>query len=389
MVDGYVERIELLSPEFMADPYPTYRTLREQAPVFHSAYGFWVVTRYHDVLPLLDDPRFTRALRCWKTFEPIVAAMADTPLKRDFFTSMSQLDPPEHTELKRAVHHGFTAAAAARSRDDVQELTDLAIDRLIDEGGGDLHAVLSMYVPIRVLARMFGVPRSEEDRFALLATELRNATRMTATTQERVAGMNAVTTMEELIASVLDHGHGFLASLRELLDDDTLQTLVRTLIIAGAEPPAYLADLAVMTLCEHPEAQRLLRESPELLGDAIAEIMRLNHIGRFVQRLPREDVRIGDTLIPAGEMIFAGIASAHRDPEVFDEPDRFDIHRRTSASFPFGRGRFACLAQHLARLQGEVMIGTILRRLPNLQCQRIEWDMNIYLRSMKKLEVTV
>lgn len=383
---------DLLSPELLADPYPVYRRLREEAPVLRTGHGFWIVTRYHDVIPLLDDPRFTRAIRFWKPFEPIVAGMGDTPLKRDFFSALSQLDPPEHTELRRAVQHGFTAAAAAQSRCDVQELTDQAVDRLLDQGGGDLHTLLSMYVPIRVLARLFGIPRSEEDRFASLADELRNATRLEATALERSAGLAAVTEMEDLVNSVLRaSGDGLLASLSGPLGGDTVNTLVRTLIIAGAEPPAYLLDLGVMTLFTHREELRLLRESPELLGGALLEILRFNHIGRFVQRLPREDVSIGGTMVRTGEMVFAGIASAHRDPEVFPDPDRFDIHRRTSASLPFGRGRFTCLAQHLALLEGGVMLGTVIRRLPDLHfdAEDIEWDRNLYLRSMKRFEVSV
>jgi cytochrome P450 len=384
--------VDLLSPEFMADPYPTYRRLREESPVYRSDQGFWIVTRYHDVVPLLDDPRFTRAIRLWKPFEPVVAAMGETPLKRDFFSALSQLDPPEHTELRRVVQQGFTAATAERSRRDVQELADQAVDRLLDERGGDLHALLSMQVPIRVLARLFGVPRSEEDRFASLANRLRDATRMTATPLERSVGLAAVGEMEGLINDILRAaGDGLLATLAGALDGDTVNSLVRTLIIAGAEPPAYLVDLGVMTLFTHRDQLRLVQESPVLLGDAVLEILRFNHIGRFVQRLPREDVRVGGTEIRAGEMVFAGIAAAHRDPEVFPDPDRFDVRRRTTAAIPFGRGRFTCLAQHLARLEGEVILSTVIRRLPELHfgAEGIGWDTSLYLRSMARFEVSV
>ena len=155
--------IDLFSPEFFADPYPLYRKLREEAPVFWAAkYGIWILTRYRDVLAILHDDRFTRSLKASAGFTAIYNGLPDSPIKRDFDTSISQVDPPEHDRLRTIVRGAFTRAVAERFRPDVRTFANHFIARLERDGSADLHRDVSLSMPVRLLARFSASPRTRK-----------------------------------------------------------------------------------------------------------------------------------------------------------------------------------------------------------------------------------
>lgn len=388
--------IDLFSPEFFADPYPLYRKLREEAPVFWAAkYGIWILTRYRDVLAILHDDRFTRSLKASAGFSAIYNGLPDSPIKRDFDTSISQVDSPEHDRLRTIVRGAFTRAVAERFRPDVQTFANRFIARLERDGSADLHRDVSLSMPVRLLARFFGIPSDQEDRLTELAWESMRATHPLATAAERQRAMEAVHEIEDLVRSLLSQpsrlAGSLLAHVHADLTEVEIQSLIRSLIVAGAEPPGNLIDLGVMTLYRHPDQLEIVRKCPALVPSAISEILRFNHVGRFVQRIARRDVEIDGHHVSRGTMVLAGIAAAHRDPEAFPEPDVFDVRRQSTKAFPFGFGRFACIANHLARAQAEEFLASLVTRVPRLRFSDddIEWDSNLFLRKMKRFVVRV
>lgn len=387
--------INLFSPDYFADPYPLYSRLRETAPIYWAeAYGFWVMTKYHDVVRILDDPRFTRSIKAWDKFRPIFEQLPDSPVKRDFDCSISQVDEPEHSRIRDMVKKAFTRQRAESLRADAQELANRFVDELGESQELDLHERLSLLLPVKVLSRFIGIPKDVEGEFVNLAWTSLRPTHPQASSQEVADGIKAINSIEAMIEALLAERRrnpedDLLSLMQPALSLSEIQSFIRALIVAGAEPPGNLLDLGVMTLYQHGDQLALLRAEPSLISNAVEEILRFNHVGRFIQRIAREDVQFGGHTIRKGQMVLAGIAAAHRDPEVFSNPDSFNIRRLPKHNIPFGTGRFTCLAKHLAHAQAEVALGTIVTRLPDLQVDvnRIEWEINIFLRKMKRFPV--
>jgi cytochrome P450 len=387
--------INLFSPDYFADPYPLYSHLRETAPVYWAeAYGFWVMTKYHDVVRILDDTRFTRSIKAWDKFRPIFEQLPDSPVKRDFDSSISQVDEPEHSRIRDVVKKAFTRQRAESMRSDAQAIANVFVDELCESLELDLHERLSLLLPVKVLSGFLGIPKDAEGEFVNLAWTSLRPTHPQASSQEIADGIQAINSIEAMIERLLAERRrnpqdDLLSLMQPALGLSEIQSFIRALIVAGAEPPGNLLDLGVMTLYQHGEQLAMLRAEPSLISNAVEEILRFNHVGRFIQRIAREDVQFDGHTIRKGQMVLAGIAAAHRDPEVFTNPDSFDIRRLPKHNIPFGTGRFTCLAKHLAHVQAEVALGTIVRRLPDLQFDvgRIEWEINIFLRKMKRFPV--
>ncbi|MDX2389062.1 cytochrome P450 [Streptomyces sp. DK15] len=389
-------------PAFVADPFPLYRQLREDGPVRRTVIAggleAWLVTRYEDGLAALSDSRLSSDVR----------DAADTRLLRQLpgteresmLGNMLRSDPPDHTRLRRLVSKAFTARRVAGMRPRIQAVTDRLLDPIVAAGRADLVADFALPLPVTVISELLGVPVDDRhdfqhwtDRMVMRGAEPPDP----AVVNEAWLHMRAYVT--ELIrdkrARPADDLLSDLVAARDeeqRLTEDELVAMVFLLLAAGYITTVNLIGGGIATLLAHPDQLELLRSDPALLPGAIEEFLRYDGpVSPGIARFAREDVEIAGVSIPRGATVLIGSALADRDPARFTDPERLDITRQDNAHLAFGHGIHYCLGAPLARLEGQIAIGTALRRLPGLALavppEEIPWRPG-GLRGPRSLPVT-
>jgi cytochrome P450 len=375
---------------------PSYAHLREHEPLsrIQLPYGepAWLVTRYADVKTVLGDPRFSRAEGSDRD-EPRV-----TP--GPCGGGILGMDPPEHTRLRRLVASTFTSRRVELLRPRAQEITDDLLDRMVKSGPpAELVEALAMPLPITVVCELLGVPESDRvdvQRWsaAVLST--------TALPMEQVREYNG--NLYRLIAGLIgqrrsdptDDLVGALVQARDdqgRLSEDELIELIMGVLVAGHETVSSQLPNFVYVLLTHPGDWRRLQEEPDLLPNALEELMRWVPLGA-VAAFPRyatEDVELEGGLVRAGEPVMVSIAAANRDEHVFADPERIDIERSPVPHVAFGYGAHHCIGAQLARMELQVAVGTLLSRFPELRLavpeDALEWKEGMLARGPKALPV--
>jgi cytochrome P450 len=373
------------TPEFRDDPYPALRRLRERDPVNETPVGLWRLTRYADVSRLLHDvPAGVR------TTDGDLPGVDESLGGQRLF--MLQQDPPTHTRLRRLVSGAFTPRAIATLRPKVQEIVDACLDRVAERGAMDVIADLGLPVPSTVICEMIGVPVADRERF-------------TVWTAKATHGLAAQFLTPEMLAEAQAAGMSLAAYFQDLIADrrgrlsaDLLSTLIRAeeagdrlsplelvsqsigLLIAGFETTIGLIGNGVRALLRHPDQLALLRARPELIESAVDECLRWDGPIVLTARVLHADVDFGGTTIPMNARVWAMLAAANRDPAVFPDPDRFDVARRPNEHLAFGGGAHYCLGAHLARLEGALAIGSLVRRFDDLALvsDTVEWGPSLF-----------
>ena len=398
-------RVDLFDPTFKANPYPTYAELRSGAPVYRAELpdgrGVWLVTRYDDVVAVLKDERFAKDWRSAMTPEQLAQIPPIPEVMRPLSENMLDKDPPDHERLRRLVSKAFTPRLIERMRPRVQEIADTLLDAVEDKEGMDLIDDYAFPLPITVIAELLGVPVEDRNRFR----EWSNAAVSGDTTQEYV---------EKIL---LPHMQAFIDYLRALfeekrenpkddlisalvlaeeagdkLSEDELLAMVFLLLVAGHETTVNLIGNGTLALLQNPDQLQKLKDDPSLIKPAIEELLRYDGpVETSTERFAREDVAIGDTVIPKGEMVMVVIAAADHDPARFPEPDTLDIARADNKHLAFGKGIHHCLGAPLARMEGQIALGTLLRRMPDLRLkgspESLTWRPGMVLRGLKGLPV--
>ncbi len=398
-------QVDLFSPDFKANPYPTYAHLRSEAPIqrveLPDGQGMWLVTRYEDVSAVLRDERFVKDWRNAMTPEQIVGVPPIPEVMKPLTRNMLDTDPPDHERLRALVSKAFTPRLIERMRPRVQEIADTLLDVVQDKGEMDLIDDYAFPLPIIVIAELLGVSAEDRNKFR----EWSNAAVSGDTTQEYVEKvllphMQAFTDylramFEEKRKNPKDDLISALVRAEEAgdkLSEDELLAMVFLLLIAGHETTVNLIGNGVLALLQHPDQLRKLREDPSLIKPAIEELLRYDGpVETSTERFAREDVRIGETVIPRGEMVLVVIASADHDPERFPNPDALDITRADNKHVAFGKGIHFCLGAPLARMEGQIAINTLLRRMPDLRLadapESLTWRPGMVLRGLRGLPV--
>ena len=398
-------RVDLFDPAFKADPYPTYARLRSSAPVYRAALpdgrGVWLITRYEDVLAVLKDKRFVKDWRGALTPEQLAQVPPIPEVMKPLSRNMLDTDPPDHERLRALVSKAFTPRLIERLRPRVQAISDGLLDAVQDRGEMDLIDDYAFPLPITVIAELLGVPAEDRNNFR----EWSDAA---------VSGNASQEYMEEIL---IPHMQAFTDYLRALFEekranpgDDLVSALVRAeeagdrlsedellgmvflLLVAGHETTVNLIGNGVLALLQHPDQLRKLKEDPSLIKPAVEELLRYDGpVETSTERFAREDVEIGGQVIPRGEMVLVVLAAADHDPERFSDPDELDITRTDNRHLAFGKGIHHCLGAPLARMEGQIAISTLLRRMPNLRLEgspeTLSWRPGMILRGLRGLPV--
>ena len=388
------------SDAFINDPYPDYRRLREHDPVHESPWGDWYLTRYADVEFVLKDPRFVRESPGG------VSPLADhsdegATLEAVIHEWLVFRDPPYHTALRgwmsQYLNHASFEAMTPRIEAITQELFDgvAASNRM--EVVGDLDYPL----PVMVIAELLGLPVSDRHLYEVWSHPITRALDR-GLPQDMAAAEPAITEMLAYLAQIVAERRrrprdDFVTALaraqidgRPLSEDAVLATLV-SLLWAGHETTRNLIGSGLMTLLQHPEQCERLRRKPALMRTAIEEFLRYESPLQKISRWTTQTITIGAKQVPAGCLVVCLLGAANRDPLAFADPERLDIERRNNPHVAFGRGIHTCIGAHLARLEGGIVLATVLQRFPELApaSPGTEWRRHLAFRSLKHLHVTL
>jgi len=386
-----------MDPAFVADPYPIYRRLRTEDPVHRSPMGFWVLTRYEDVVAALRDPRLAK-----EAIAAFVAARFGAPVPI-MGLSMLDRDPPDHTRLRSLVSKAFTPRVVEGLRPRIQQIVDGLIARALDKGSMDLIEEFAYPIPVNVICEMLGVPVEDHERFRGWSLDIARGLDSILLPPESdvpkrsVASRTALADyFRDLIARRrasprADMLSGLIAAEEagdKLSEHELLATCI-LLLIAGHETTVNLIGNGTLALLRHPDQLRRLRDNPALIGSAVEELLRFDGPVQRTARIPSEDVIIDGHTIAKGEMVMPFIGAADRDPAQFRDPDRLDIGRSDNRHIAFGWGIHFCLGAPLARIEGQIAINALVQRLPKLALatERPEFRESLTLRGLKSLPV--
>jgi pimeloyl-[acyl-carrier protein] synthase len=388
-----------MAPEFVVDPYPTYHRLRAEDPVHHSPLGFWVLTRYADVIAMLRDPRLIK--------EPIaafVAARFGMAVPPGLGLSMLDRDPPDHTRLRGLVSKAFTPKALESLRPHIQGIVDGLLAKVEGRGEMDLIEEFAYPLPVRVICEMLGVPVADHERFKQWGLDIARGLDAimlppdSEVAQRSMAGRRALAAyFRELIAERRaapreDMLSALIAAEEagDKLNEDELMATCLLLLVAGHETTVNLIGNGSLALLRHPAELRKLRDNPGLITSAVEELLRFDGPVQRTARIPSEDITIGDHTIPKGEMVMPFLGAADRDPAQFPDPDCLDITRGDNRHIAFGMGIHFCLGAPLARMEGQIAINTMLQRFPKLALaiDKPEYRQSLTLRGLQALPVS-
>jgi pimeloyl-[acyl-carrier protein] synthase len=387
-----------------ANPYPFYEQLRSQDPVhWDEELGFWVLTRYADIVSVYHDSRFSRAQGLRRGYErlPESEQRIAEPVYHSFSKTMFYSDPPYHTRLRGLVNSAFTPTAIELMRPYVQQTVDNLLDAVQTNGKMDVIHDFAYPLPIMVIAQMLGLPVEDRLRFKKWSDDLfaiLGSVPHAPDLMERAArSLNELTNyIAELSEARRQHPlKDLLTALVEAMEGGehlTQEELVANVIIllsAGHETTSNLIGNGLLALLQHPDQMQKLREQPGLITSAVEEMMRYDNPVQISYRSAAAEVEIGGKLIRKGQLVNSILGAGNRDPAHYSEPDRFDITRDEGRHLGLGLGIHFCLGAPLLRLEAQVAFMTMLRRFPELYLatDTLEWQEHPVFRGVKSLPV--
>lgn len=393
------------APGYAADPYPHLAELRAAVPVHQHPMGFWLLTRHADVSAVLRSGMSVelRNLGAGRLREQRQEAVGDQPQWRGAELSMLDRDPPNHTRLRRLVAKAFTRRAVAAIEDRIVELVDVELDRIAAARAVNLVDALAFPLPFNVISELLGMPEMDHVRLRELAGIVGRSLEPGTDPElmRTIAAANAelyALTAEAVAVKRRNRGDDLLTALvdgeddGDVLSDDELVAQVVLLYLAGHETTVNLIANGVLALLRNPGQLALLRSRPDLLPDAIEELVRYDAPVQLSRRITTTPYPLRDQEIPAGSFVLASLAAANRDEEVFGaDADQLRLDRREARQHvSFGMGVHHCLGAVLARLEGRIAIGRLVLRFPDLRLAgEPVWNGRINLRGMSQLPVTV
>ncbi|MGC2781774.1 MAG: cytochrome P450 [Bradyrhizobium sp.] len=369
--------LESLTPDFYADPYPTYRALRRHAPVKRMRNGSYFLTRYDDLVTAYKATK-TFSSDKKREFAPKYGASL---LYEHHTTSLVFNDPPAHTRVRRLIMGALSPRAIAEMEPALIALVDGLLDRIAAKHTFELIEDFASAIPIEVIGNLLGVPHDERAPLRDWSLAILGALEPVLSPEQLSRGNQAVgdflTYLEGLVARrrvapgnperdvltrlIQGEADGERLSEKELLHNCIF------LLNAGHETTTNLIGNGLVLLCQHPSEKRRLIEAPGLIRTAVEEILRYESSNQLGNRMTTEPVDLGGIALDAGTSVTLCIGAANRDPAQFDDPERFDVTRLANRHLAFGTGAHQCAGMALARLEGAVAISRFVKRFPNYQ----------------------
>ncbi len=397
----------LLTQRYLANPYPFYDALRRSEPVhFSRRMNAWVLTRYDDVYAALRNPQLISGQRV-KSYAkglPPDTQISLQPLYYQIGKWIGNMDPPDHTRLRRLVNVAFTPRIIEGLRPRIKEVVSELLDKVDIDSPTDFIAEFAYPLPVIVIAEMLGIPVEDRDKFLAWSGPLTaytgtgkpqlniaqnasdSASQLTAYFKEIVDLRRSEPRDDLISALVLVEEEGDRLTEHEML------SMCGFVIVAGHETTMALLGNGLLALLQNPEQFEQLTKDPQLTKSAVEECLRFDSPIQHQTRVVAEDFELGGREIKAGQRVMPFLGAANRDPAQFPEPDRFDLARTPNKHLAFGYGRHLCLGASLARLEAIIAFRMIAYRFPNTQmavdANALEWRHHTSNRNPIKLPVT-
>ena len=395
-----------LGDEFLADPYALYERLRSADPVLWVpgifGLGAWLVTSHALVSTVLRSKNFGREGSKVVPSEKLALFPQGAAGLADRRRSMLFHDPPDHTRLRGLVSRAFTPSTVEELRHHIAEIAEDLLDRVEGQGYMDLLRDFAFPLPIIVIAELLGVPPEDRDRIKCWATDIIASTNPMPSPDESARAEQAVYALDEYVEGIVEERRrapraDLISQLTQVHDaGDRLSTMellstCRLLLTAGHETTTHLIGNGMLAIHRHPAARDTLLTDPELLPQAIEELLRYDSPVQLTMRFAMEDEPLGQHVVKRGDLVVPVLGAANRDPEHFPAPDDLDLLRGNAHTHvSFGAGIHCCLGASLARLEGQVALGALMRRLPQLALgtEPPVWRKNWALRGLTSLPMT-
>jgi cytochrome P450 len=395
-------------PEFRATPYPFYAQWREHSPVMQTPLGFTVLTRYDDVARTLRGAEFARDIEAHVP----VAAGDPRAARRERFRqrieagtaakSILNLDPPDHTRLRRLVSLAFTPSAIDRLRTRVQQLVDDVLDVAEERGSMEVVEELAFPVPFQVISDMLDLPTDH-------IIEIRDWSQMLTASLEPTADEATIDAAESAAIQMNAYLADVVAHRRQHLGDDLLSALIMAeeagdrlsqaellsfvvlLYVAGHETTVNLIGNGTLALLRNPDQRRLWAADPSLDTNAVDELLRFDGPVQQTVRVPLVDVEYGDVTVKANTMVLTLLGSASHDAAMFDDPESLRLDRpNANRHLGFAAGVHYCLGASLAKLEAGVAISSLIRRFPQIELNgHPTWRDRLTIRGVDHLPVSL
>ena len=376
-----IEQFDLnaIGRDFIENPFPTLRALRERDPVHRNPDGSVYLTRHADVLKVYQ----TRSMLSEKTAE-FGRKFGKCPLYTHHTTSLIFNDPPYHTVVRKLLAGAFTPRKLAEMEPLIEGIVDRLLDRLEDLGEFDLIREYAMALPTEIISFMLGVPEAHRHRLRGFSLAILGALDPVVPPERLAAGNRAVSEFSDLLAELIAHrranpgggGQGEVLDAlifgevdgRRLSEEELIQNCI-FLLNAGHETTTSLVGNSTAILLRHPDQHARLKDDPGLIAGAVEEFLRVESPLQIGNRLAGEPITLAcGEVLEAGTYIHTSIAGANRDPALFIEPERVDITRpNANKHLAFATGIHVCLGASLARIEGRIAIGNLVKRFPKLQ----------------------
>ncbi|MBI1259212.1 MAG: cytochrome P450 [Chloroflexi bacterium] len=395
-----------LSPEFQANPYPYYEMLRSAAPIYYwEQWNMWFLTRYEDCAAVLRSPHFGHEITRVMSREELGWSSEPQPETEPLWSMQRQWmllkDPPDHSRLRTLVHKAFTPKMIERLRERAQAITDNLIDKAEPNGGMDLIGEFALLLPVTVIAELLGVPPEDFEILHGWSRDIGDTLELFE--GEEIARRGAKATVEfsaylrDLIAqrkqAPADDMISSLIAIEaegDRLSEDEMVAMCILLLFAGHETTVNLIGNGTLALMRHPEQWELLKRDPSLIKPATEELLRYDSPVQITTRFVLEDHELAGQQFRKGQNVATMFGAANRDPAKFTNPGELDITRDPNPHMAFGNGIHFCLGAPLARMEGQIALATLARRLPNLQLasENPPYRATYVLRGLAHLPVT-
>jgi len=395
--------INPLSPRLWADPYYYHSKMRETSPIHYSIAlkAYWV-TQFDLVQEMLKDKRFGADVRKYpEKALRISKSMNESQLESFNNPSMLDLDPPDHSRLRRLVSQGFMSKFIQALEPSIRRTVRDCLNKNGNASRFDLVQTLAAPLPAIVIAEMLGLPESDYDRFQIWSQQLVGGTG-TNDTDKIENSINASQALRDYFRNVIkvkrqNMDDGMISRLilaEEAGDKLTEVELYNTcllLLVAGHETTTRLISNGVFLLLESPNQLEQLRQDPALIPQAIEEMLRFEPPVQATRRFATEDIEFHGTTFKKGQQIFLSIAGSNRDPGANENPDTFDINREKAKQISFGYGIHLCIGAALARLETQVALEELLDRYPDMRLldDKPAWGNNPFFRGLDHLNIQI
>jgi cytochrome P450 len=363
------------------DPFPLFEQVRRQGPVHKvtlaDGHDAWLIVSHTAARAALNDARISKDMQA--AFAAEGAVVAEGLPGPAFARHMLAVDPPDHTRLRRLVAGAFSVRRIERLEDAVRAIVDELLDAIAAQGPDAVVDVVATYafpLPFTVICELLGIPSEGRTAFGHSLVAMLVPTRTDEEyARAKAASDEVVAFLADLVAAKRQDPDDALVSAlinardgEDRLTEQELRSTIFQLIIAGHDTTSTLIGNGVVALLTHPEQLALVRSDPAIMANAVEELIRFDApVPHSTFRYTREAIEIEGVTIPSGAQVIINLASANRDPEQFQRADTLDVARTDFRHLGFGHGIHFCLGAPLARMEGRLALGELLRRFPTLR----------------------